>query len=222
MKRIRNIEVLETIEEVVDPRHTAILVIDVQNDEMSPEGSMAQHGHDIGYMRRILDPLRRVLDAARQRGVMIVYTRSTKSHDGRFETGPTLRFLSRKREVGVWDFKLEGTWGNEVADELAPRADERQLIKYHSSAFVGTPLDQLLRGGGIRTCVVVGTATEGCVEATVRSAQDHGYYPVVVGDCVTSRKTALHDAALTVIAGRWDCITSDELIDAWPRASGAG
>jgi nicotinamidase-related amidase len=222
MREVRGITVLDSIEEVIAPRHAALLVIDVQNDEASPDGAMARHGHDIEYMRRIIPPLRRLLDQARALGVLIVYTLSTKSRDARFESGPTLRFVTRKRDLGVWDYKLEGTWGNAVAAELDSRTDERQLVKYHSSAFVGTPLDDLLRCGGIRTGIVVGTATEGCVEATVRSLADHRYYPVVVRDCVTSRHATLHQAALTVMSARWDVLTSDELIAAWRRAERSG
>ena len=215
----RNIVVLETLEEVLDPRHTALLVIDVQNDEMSPEGSMAKNGFDIGYMRRILDPLRSLIDAARTYHVPVVYTKSTKSRDGRFETGPTLRFVGRNRTIGVWDYKLEGTWGNEIADELEPLNDERCLVKYRSSAFLGTPLDEYLRHSGVRTGLVVGTATEGCVEATVRSLQDHGYYPVIASDAVTSRNDEMHDAALTVMAGRWDVVESARIIEVWESIS---
>jgi ureidoacrylate peracid hydrolase len=215
MKVVRGIEVLETLDELVAPQHTAILVIDVQNDETSPDGAMARSGADIGYMTRILPPLRALLDRARERGVRIVYTVSTKSADATFETGPTLRFIARKRQIRAWAFKAEGTWGNQVAEELIPRPDERQIVKYHSSAFVGTPVDALLRGNGVRTGIVVGTATEGCVEATVRSLQDHGYYPVIVSDCVTSRHEALHEAAMTVMRGRWDVVTAAELLDVW-------
>ena len=215
MRMVRGIEVLETIDELVAPKHSALLVIDVQNDEASPDGAMAKHGNDITYMTQIIPVLRALLDAARDRGVQIIYTVSTKSSDGRFETGPALRFLARKRNVGVWDYKREGTWGNAVAEGLAPRSDERQIVKFHSSAFVGTPVDQLLRGSRTRTGIVVGTATEGCVEATVRSLQDHGYYPVIVSDCVTSKNRQLHDAALTIMRARWDVVTSEQLIDAW-------
>jgi ureidoacrylate peracid hydrolase len=215
MKTVRGIEMLETLDELVAPEHTAILVIDVQNDETSPTGAMARSGADIGYMTRILPPLRSLLDRARELGIRIVYTVSTKSADASFETGPTLRFIARKRQIRTWAFKAEGTWGNAVAEELAPRADERQLVKFHSSAFVGTPMDQLLRGNGVRTGIVVGTATEGCVEATVRSLQDHGYYPVIVGDCVTSRREALHEAAMTVMRARWDVVTTADLLETW-------
>ena len=214
------IPILETIEEIVDPAHSALLVIDVQNDEMSPEGAMAQHGNDISYMRRILPSLQRLIAAARNRGVSVIYTRSTKSKDHRFETGPVLRFVARKRSVGVWDYKLEGTWGNAVADELKPLEDERQIIKYRSSAFVGTPLDFYLRNSGISTGIVTGTATEGCVEATVRSLLDHGYYAVVADDCVTSRHEELHEAAMRVMAARWDVASSDRIIDIWRDQSG--
>ena len=50
MRMVRGIEVLETIDELVAPEHSALLVIDVQNDEASPDGAMAKHGNDITYM----------------------------------------------------------------------------------------------------------------------------------------------------------------------------
>jgi nicotinamidase-related amidase len=218
MRVVRDIVVYETIEEIAHPGRAALLVIDVQNDEMSPEGSMARHGKDIGYMRRILAPLRYLIASAREHGVPVVYTLSTKSSDARFESGNTLRFVGRNRDVGIWDYKLEGTWGNEVAEELEPLPGERRFVKYRSSAFVGTPMDQYLRNNGIETGIVVGTATEGCVEATVRSLQDHSYYPVIVSDCVTSRNQELHQAALTVMSGRWDVIESAELGTLWSNA----
>jgi nicotinamidase-related amidase len=219
MRTVRGIQVLETLAELVDPTHSALIVIDVQNDEASDRGAMAGSGADIKYMTRILGPLRAVLDRARALGVLVVYTISTKSADGQFETGPTLRFMDRKRTVPVWEFKCEGTWGNEVAEQLDPRPDERRLVKFHSSGFVGTPMDLLLRGAGVRSGIVTGTATEGCVEATVRSLQDHGYYPVVLSDCVTSRRPELHEAALTVMRARWDVIDSNELLNTWRAES---
>ena len=62
--------------------------------------------------------------------------------------------MPRKRPLGVWDFKREGTWGHEVADELGPLETERRFLKFRSSAFVGTSLDLYLRSAEITTAIV--------------------------------------------------------------------
>src|SRR5581483_9918079 len=100
-------------------------------------------------------------------------------------------------------------------EDLEPRANERQILKYRSSSFIGTPLDLLLSASGIKSAVVAGIVTEGCVEATVRDLDQYGYYPVVLRDCVASRRKDIEDAALLVMSARYDVVTSKELLKVW-------
>lgn len=76
----------------------------------------------------------------------------------------------------------------------------------------------MLRNRGIRSAVVVGAVTEGCVETTVRDLEQYGYYPVVLRDCVSSRRQDLHEAALLVMSARYDVVSSEELLAIWRRA----
>lgn len=73
----------------------------------------------------------------------------------------------------------------------------------------------ILRNRNIKTTVVVGLVTQGCVEATVRDAEQYGYYPVVLRDCVCSPRKDLHEAALIVMSARYDVVTSQELLELW-------
>lgn len=141
MKNIEGIVVLETIDEITDPKHTALLIIDVQNDNSSPEGSVAKRGNDISWIIEILPRIKRVLEEARKLGLLIIFTRTIKFKDGSDASGPRLRLLQRAVHVrGIKDYYIEGTWGNEVLDELEPRANERQVFKLRSSGFFWHPL----------------------------------------------------------------------------------
>jgi nicotinamidase-related amidase len=216
MKKIYGKIVLETLAEIADPQHTALLVIDVQNDCASPTGYLASAGVDISATRHTIPRIKAVLAEARRLNLLIVFMRMTRSRDGSLEAAPRLRM--REKSVitrGETEYAKEGTWGNEVLAELDPRPGECQLVKYLSSSFMGTPLDSMLRNRGIRSAVVVGTVTEGCVETTVRDLEQYGYYPVVLGDCCSSRRQDLHAAALLVMSARYDVTTAEELFAVW-------
>ena len=219
MIKIYGVLVLETLAEIADPQHTALLVIDVQNDSASPAGYLASAGVDITATRHTIPRITAVLAEARRLNLLIVFMRMTRSRDGSLESAPRLRM--REKSVltrGEIEYEKEGTWGNEVLDELDPRPRECQLVKYLSSSFIGTPLDSMLRNRGIRSAVVVGAVTEGCVETTVRDLEQYGYYPVVLRDCVSSRRQDLHEAALLVMSARYDVVSSEELLAIWRRA----
>ncbi len=216
MKEIRGTLVLETLEEIAHPKHTALLIVDVQNDNASPKGALASRGKDISWIREAIPRIKRVLEEARRLGVLVIFMRRTRSKDGSHEAGPQLRMRERSpHSRDVPEYELERTWGNEVLEELAPRADERQILKYRSSSFIGTPLDFILKNRGIKSAVVVGLVTEACVESTVRDVEQYGYYPVVLSDCVRSSRQNLHEAALLVMSARYDVVTSEELLKVW-------
>lgn len=233
MRHILGVTVLETLEEIADPKHTALLVIDLQNDCCSPRGFLGSQGGDISWQREVVARAQVVLDEARRLGVLVIFTKIVRSKDGSLESAPRLRIFDRsvarwrehireKRDQGGYPMMyVEGTWGSEVVDDVAPRPGERQIVKYRSSAFMGTPLDMILRNSGVKAAVVLGSVTEGCVETTVRDLEQHGYYPVVPSDCVCSNRRDLHDAALLVMAARYDVVTSEDLLKVWRSAKPA-
>lgn len=211
--------IYDTIEEIADPKHTALLVIDIQNDNTSPNGFLAKNGRDISWARAILSNVKAVLEDARKRGMLVIFTRNTNSKDGRCESPAQIRFQTKcAHSAGSQEYEKEDTWGNEVLDELEPRPNEVQIVKYRSSSFHGTRLDFILKNSRIESAVVVGLITEGCVESTARDLVGYGYYPVILSDCVTTSRRDLHEAALLVMSARYDVITSAQLIQAWSQA----
>ncbi len=110
---------------------------------------------------------------------------------------------------------IEGTWGWQIVEELAPLPDEVVIKKNRSSAFVGTNLDMILRSNGIKSVALVGVSTSGCVMATAYGALFSEYYPVLLRDCVASTKAESHDAALLIMSGAMDIADSEEVLEIW-------
>jgi nicotinamidase-related amidase len=216
MKTVFGMPVRETIDEVLEPDGCAVLVIDVQNDAMRPEGKLARAGNDVSGMVEILPRCSRFIADARELGVMVVHVMTTTLRGGRSDSASWLR--AKGAIVGETEFFLEGTWGAEICHEVAPNPDETVIVKHRSSAFVGTDLDLVLRAAGVRTVVVIGEQTPGCVEATFRDAAYRDYYTLLVEDCVAAFDPELHEASLLVQRRRHDVATAETVLTAWRKA----
>lgn len=195
----------ETFEETVNPIHTALLVTDVQNDFCKDEARQAM----IPYIGR-------VLEVARQVGVLVVYIQNTVLPDG-LSDAPSDLMRRRKLSINT-EVTIEGTWGHQIVDQLKPRPKDPIVRKHRLSAFIGTTLDIMLRSKNIQTVVVTGTATHGCVINTAYGAIAHNYYVVVVEDGVASWKKDLHEAALFLMRNTINYVVdTHRLITAWQQ-----
>ncbi len=214
-------EVFIALKELVLPRHTALLIVDAQNDFCSPGGRIAQlESSNMGMVQSAIDYLTELLEAARQAKILVIYTQATNRSDGLFKSAPD---LARKIEHLNQDTPLicvDGGWGHQILDKLKPLPNEIVIQKRRHSSFMGTELDTLLRSNGIKTIIITGFTTERCVLATVTGAIAHDYYVVLPKDCVASQNLEMHNAALVVISGnlRKEGVTdSIQIINTWHR-----
>lgn len=192
---IHGFNVLSTLEERVDPQHSAVLVIDMQNDYCSPGGATEANGRDISTGQAIVPNIARVVNAARAAGLPIFWARYTVGPDTAGWSGPEI--LRRGRIFAEVKATIKGTWGHEIMAELPYRSDVDVVIdKRRPSAFVATDLDLQLRSRGIKTLVVTGVVTQGCVESTVRDAVGLDYYVAVVADCCASSGPGEHQLGI--------------------------
>jgi ureidoacrylate peracid hydrolase len=193
----------------VAPAHTALLVIDTQNDFCRDEAR-----------RAMIPRVRRVLDTARASGVTVIYVQNTVLPDGLSDSPAD---LARRRKLGInTEVTIDGTPGHKFVDELTPLPGETVIRKHRLSALIGTTLDTVLRSRDIHTIVCTGTATHGCVINTAYTAIALNYYVVVAEDCVASWRPDLHDSALFLMRNTINYVVhSDDLISAWsaPHAS---
>jgi ureidoacrylate peracid hydrolase len=209
------------VAEVLDPRWTAVLIVDVQHDFCAPDGAFARQGMDISAGRRILGPLASLLDTARQTGVRVVYLRFVEDPAGhvvsaaydrqRYRAGESLRYCVDER-------------GRAIVPEVAPRPGEPVVDKVRASGFFNTALDTILRCAGVRTLAVTGMATESCVLATIIDATARDYYSVLVPDCLASFSAERHAAALEILQHKHPAVSAAALRSVWetrlaPRTS---
>jgi len=164
-----------TVEEACDPRRMALLVYDMQ------AGVVGQ----IADGSQITDRVREVVNAARDGGYRIVYLRHyflPKEMAGVAALRQAMAWQRVSRVADVQPFLLRDSPGFELVPELAPRPGELVLDKTAMSAFVGTPLDEVLRDCGLDSYAICGVAMEVGIEPTVRHSLDLGYLPVIVTD----------------------------------------
>jgi len=169
---------------------SAVVVVDMQNAFASRGGLLDLAGIDISGAAAVVRVIRSVLDAARARGVQIVYLQTGYKPDlsnagGEASPNPrkeTALCLMRARPELRGQLLTEGTWDFEIVDELKPQPGDAVVLKTRYSGFAGTTLDSQLRVRGIRWLFFAGIATNVCVESTLRDAYFHEYWPVLVTD----------------------------------------
>jgi nicotinamidase-related amidase len=225
MLEVEGRQVYTTLEELVQPGHTALLVVDMQKDFCLPGYAFAQQGIDISMYQDMVPRLSSLLEAARRARLTVIFIQMTVLPHRRSESPAQIRFNMRMHleELGPNQplfYTLEGSLGQELIPELQPKDGELLVKKYRSSSFWGTNLDLLLRSNLIKTVLICGCTTEGCVESTARDALFNDYYVVIAEDCVASDDPAQHDASMLLMRHRFDVAKSEEVIRTWESASG--
>lgn len=183
--------------------NTALMVIDMQRDFIREGGFGDYLGNDVSELERTIEPTRKVLEAAREAGLKIIYTREghrsdlSNCHPSKAERG--------KLDVGIGDegpmgrVLVEGSEGHDIVSELEPRENEPVIDKPGKGSFYATDLDHILRSNGIKNLIVTGVTTEVCIHTTVREANDRGYECLVLSDCVGSYFPEFQEIGLKMI-----------------------
>jgi nicotinamidase-related amidase len=172
-----------------DPATTALVVIDMQRDFVLPGGFGELLGNDTSLLLAAVEPTRRVLDAARAKGIFVVHTREGHRPD-LTDCPPAKLTRGGKTFIGtdgpMGRILVRGERGHDIIEQLYPRPGEPVIDKPGKGAFHATDLHQILLDRCIRTLVVCGVTLEVCVHTSVREANDRGYECVVLSDCVAS------------------------------------
>ncbi|MFJ4440740.1 cysteine hydrolase family protein [Pseudomonas sp. NPDC089422] len=189
---------------LVDPKRTALLVVDVQNAEVSPYIQENQPDYYRQVTQHVVPQIRKLIDAARAAGSEVVYTViESLTSDGRD------RSLDHKLS-GL--FVAKGSWEGKVVEAIAPEADDILLPKTSSGVFNSTNLDYVLRNLGIEAVVVAGVLTDQCIDMAVRDGADKGYFMICVSDACASYTTARHEQALSAFGGYCRVSTTQEIV----------
>jgi ureidoacrylate peracid hydrolase len=204
-------EILRTLKERCDPSVAALIVVDVQNDFVSAEGSAGKRGEDVTAALSMVPRLIRLIDEARHVGLTIIYIKTTHSE---WTDAPS--WIYRSSQKSGLNTCREGSWGAEFHEGISPLPSERVVIKHRYSAFINTDLNTVLRARGVQSVLVTGVATNVCVETTARDAYMFDYYVTLVEDCAAAYEAKLHRATLENIRRHFGLVaSSDEIIDSW-------
>jgi nicotinamidase-related amidase len=162
----------------------AVLVVDMCR-------SFVEDGYPTGNSRHgrpTAAAIARLLAVAREVGVPVLYTTYSARE---FSFG-----WARWKGKALSDPSMHSETAFEIVPELAPRPDERVIVKTMPSGFFGTPLASLLTFLGVDTCIVTGMVTSGCVRATVVDAFSNNFRVVVPEECVADRGELSHKVNL--------------------------
>jgi len=209
------------LDDQIRARHSALVIVDMQNDFVHEQGWVAQQAMpaylDGAGVPGALEACGRLLEAARSAGVLRFFVRMLG--DDKYLSPPVRAQYQRLQGKGRPQCVLENSWGAEIHESLAPRTDDPGEIiidKYRYSAFAGTRLDLVSRSHDIRTLVVCGVATSGCVESTIRDALFADYYVVTAADACADYDEERHQNSLRKVDLSFGYVVeSDRILGAW-------
>ncbi len=174
--------------------NTAVLVIDMQNDFGAEGGMFHRAGIDISAIQRAVEPTKNVIQAARTRGIQIVYLKMAFKADLSDAGSTDSPNFARHQRMGVGmpvqapdgsesRILIRDTWNTEILPSLAAQSKDIVLYKHRFSGFFETDLNKVLRELGVKYLIVTGCTTSICVDSTIRDAMFRDYKCILLEDC---------------------------------------
>jgi gluconolactonase len=177
----------------LDPKRTALLIQDMQNDVIIEGGAFADSGSpEHAKEQNVVENAKALADAFRKAGAPVIHVWYIVE-----EGAPGLK-LNAPLFQGVKDTNalVRGTWGAAPAEGLEPQKGDHVVEKMRMSAWQGTKLETLLDGLGVDTIVVSGAGTNMSIEHTARTGADKGFTMVVADNGCSTMNADWHNAAV--------------------------
>ena len=215
--------------EVAEPGSSAVLVVDVQNDFVHPDGVRAPSWPDAAHTEMVERRLEPFLRGARRAGVRVVWVVMEQTPESVSAANARMKRKMYPRASGpapddadLWEAAAcrRGSWGAELY--LAPEPGDLVSMKTRYSAFLRTDLEQRLRGAGVTSVLVTGVVMSQCVESTARDAYQRDFDVVLVEDLAAARSEEERSATVRVIEQSFGWVRGSEaLLEAWGVGAGA-
>jgi gluconolactonase len=177
----------------LDPRRSALIIQDLQNDVIMEGGAFADSGAPAhAKSQNIIENVKRLAESARKAGMPVIHVHYV------VEEGALGLKQNAPLFVGVKDANalVRGSWGAAPVDGLEPQPQDHVVEKMRMNGFYNTRLDVLLRGLGADAIVITGAWTNMSIEHTARHGADAGYEVVVVSDGTSTTGDEWQHAAL--------------------------
>src|SRR5262249_54006397 len=193
----------------LDPQRCAMIIQDLQNDVIMEGGAFAASGSP-GHAReqRVVDNVRRLADAARARGVVIIHVWFI------VEAGAPGVTLNAPLFEGLVDSKamIRGSWGGAPGEGLEPRRRDIGLGKKRMRAWGGTRAQTILQAAGPNMIINTGAWTNMSVEHTARTGADKGYFMIVPEDCCSTMNADWHNASVNFALQNVSVVTNADTV----------
>jgi ureidoacrylate peracid hydrolase len=200
--------------EAIDPSHSALLVIDMQNAFCHPEGTLGISGVDVSGAQATFLPVRRLAEAFRAAGLPVIWSRQVHlEHDAARSKKVLTPHTAKRKRVSA----LAGTWDAAIVDELSDLVDDPTFVitKHRFGCFYQTRLQSLLDMLGTTALFVAGVTANACVETTLREAYLRDYDVVAVTDAIASVRPQWLGTAQEVWAQYLGALASSEEVCSW-------
>jgi len=194
---------------VFDPKSTAVLIVDLQNDFLHPDGAYGRSGTtnpDIAALPEKILPLLNIVRAA---GGWVVSTQFTLVPGRNGEPFISAHLKKLRPFLTKGDFTPSG-WGHSLVDSLQPADITVEKVAY--SAFYQSRMEFALSRAGIKTLMVCGIVTNGGVASTVRDAHVRDFQTITLSDGCAAFSPATHNVAIQSLATVGEVITIAEAI----------
>lgn len=183
---------------MLNPRKTALLVMDVQN------GIVSRFAED----KNVILPFQNAVEAARRHDISVIFVRVAFS-EGYPEISPqnkSFSALSKSGGMTLFDTTTQ------IHDSVKPQPGEPVVTKYRVSAFAGSNLEVILRSRQIDTLILTGIATSGVVLSTLRQAADKDYVLTVLSDACIDADPEVHRVLIEKVFPRQAQV---QTVDTW-------
>ncbi len=205
MKQYKNIFIYETLEEIIEPSHTCLVVWDVQNALVKT----------IFNKEVFISSIKNLIDNTRGK-MPIFYTRITPPKDEfRFSWHYySMMKMRNTTDPSVISNFMKNSEDREIYSSIYPKEDDIVIDKPSASIFIGTNFEYLIHSRNITSIIFTGIATQIGIESCARDASNRGFYPVIVSDCVSSSDEKAHNCSLENMTKLFIVEKSDSIIKA--------
>lgn len=195
----------------INPKHTALLVIDIQNDFVNPKGKLAIEGRQMDLINKLMEKLPDFIKAAEKHNVLTLYTQQIYDYSKlnnlqKEQYDIDGKFISCDVNTDGWHFY-----------KINPKKQD-VYVKHNMNAFSNNDLEDRLKENQIKTLIIVGVDTFYCVETAIRNGFDLGYKIVVPADLIGANAKHLdrHQNTLTHVRKNYGVLSSsEEIINIW-------
>jgi nicotinamidase-related amidase len=202
MQNIGDKIVYDTMKEILNPPHTALVLWDI----IDPFTKLAFNREEF------VKNLNNLVESARKSNIPIFFT-TIQVLPKRFESSVNTYTMGK---LG-FDRLFEQIKSETMEFTIKPIQDEMVIHKHTASIFIDTGFERMLRSAGIVTVIFTGIATECGIESCARDAFSRGFYSVVASDCVSSPNKERHERSIENMKSLLSVIESKEILKFWSK-----